>query len=66
MYVEDVNDNSPVFGMSEYMISVSEATPVGTQVIQVTAYDTDVKDQLTFSIHANSGQFTIMVTIEKY
>ncbi|XP_036407043.1 protocadherin Fat 1-like isoform X2 [Megalops cyprinoides] len=39
--LEDVNDNSPVFNAEAYSVSLSEASIVGTSVLQVTATDSD-------------------------
>ncbi|XP_069780628.1 protocadherin Fat 1a isoform X4 [Narcine bancroftii] len=39
--VEDVNDNSPVFAERKYTATLSEASVVGTSVVQVSAADLD-------------------------
>ncbi|XP_051891479.1 protocadherin Fat 1a isoform X7 [Pristis pectinata] len=39
--VEDVNDNPPVFAERKYTATLSEASVVGTSVVQVTATDSD-------------------------
>lgn len=39
--VTDCNDNAPVFSSSQYYADVSENSPVGTTVVQVTARDLD-------------------------
>lgn len=39
--VEDVNDHSPEFLMSDYRAQVMENAPVGTQVTRVSAIDKD-------------------------
>ncbi|XP_021248692.1 protocadherin Fat 4-like isoform X2 [Numida meleagris] len=39
--VTDVNDNSPVFGITNTIINVLENTPAGTSVTSVTATDVD-------------------------
>uniref|UniRef100_UPI00398EB0C5 protocadherin Fat 1a isoform X2 n=1 Tax=Pristiophorus japonicus TaxID=55135 RepID=UPI00398EB0C5 len=39
--VEDVNDNAPVFIARKYTATLSEASVVGTSVVQVTATDSD-------------------------
>ncbi|XP_050299893.1 cadherin-23 isoform X2 [Anthonomus grandis grandis] len=41
IYVEDVNDNPPVFEQLYYNISISESTESGTDIIQVKAIDLD-------------------------
>ncbi|XP_077983801.1 protocadherin Fat 1-like isoform X2 [Glandiceps talaboti] len=40
--VLDVNDNSPVFELTEYQMSIKETTPSGTVILQVTATDSDI------------------------
>ncbi|KAJ8383115.1 hypothetical protein SKAU_G00038930 [Synaphobranchus kaupii] len=37
----DVNDNSPAFEAEVYVVSLSEASVIGTSVLQVTAVDSD-------------------------
>ncbi|XP_053728200.1 protocadherin Fat 4 [Synchiropus splendidus] len=39
--VVDVNDNPPVFLASEYVTSVLENSPVGTRIMDLSAYDAD-------------------------
>ncbi|XP_061108849.1 protocadherin Fat 1 isoform X2 [Conger conger] len=39
--LEDVNDNAPVFEVEAYTVSLSEASVIGTSVLQVTATDSD-------------------------
>lgn len=39
--VLDENDNSPVFSQETYHVSVSEGTPVGSEILQVIATDND-------------------------
>ena len=41
VYVEDVNDNAPLFQQAVYHSNVSEASPAGTPVATVTATDGD-------------------------
>ncbi|KAG9344076.1 hypothetical protein JZ751_012556 [Albula glossodonta] len=41
VYVEDVNDNEPVFEKQLYNVSLPEHTPIGTCFLQVTATDAD-------------------------
>ena len=41
MNVLDENDNNPLFDPSSYSIEVSEATEVGTSIMEVTATDAD-------------------------
>ncbi|KAF7700324.1 protocadherin-16 [Silurus meridionalis] len=37
----DLNDNSPVFSSSSYMVEIDEDAPEGTFVLEVTAFDQD-------------------------
>ncbi|CAH0559984.1 unnamed protein product [Brassicogethes aeneus] len=39
--VQDVNDNPPVFERSEYSLQVSESLAVNSQILQLTAIDSD-------------------------
>ena len=39
--VSDVNDNAPVFLGAPYTVTISEATPLGTEVLRVEAVDAD-------------------------
>ncbi|XP_029485746.2 protocadherin Fat 4 [Oncorhynchus nerka] len=61
--VSDVNDNPPVFTLSQYTASVLENSAVGTPVLQVGATDADssANADITYSLMASghSGQFAI-------
>ena len=52
VFVVDVNDNGPEFNQSLFLGNVSENQPVGTPVIQISAYDLDSGENgaLTYSI----------------
>lgn len=39
--VKDINDNSPVFDRANYDVPVAQDTPVGTQIMRVSATDVD-------------------------
>ncbi|KAL3853664.1 hypothetical protein ACJMK2_017188 [Sinanodonta woodiana] len=39
--INDINDNTPVFRTKDRTVSISEASPVGTSFMQVTATDAD-------------------------
>ncbi|XP_034945653.1 protein dachsous [Chelonus insularis] len=70
VFVQDVNDNPPIFNQTRYTASVPENTTVGTPIITVNATDADIgengkieysinrrqsdKEEL-FQIHAESG-----------
>ncbi|KAI3353561.1 hypothetical protein L3Q82_020081 [Scortum barcoo] len=60
--LNDLNDNSPVFQNKFYSQNVSEATPVNSQVLRVTAVDGDstpANNQLTYSYAPTSEDFTL-------
>lgn len=48
--IEDVNDKSPKFEQSTYTAYVSERSPVGTEVLKVTATDTDLDSKIRYHI----------------
>ncbi|KAG2462851.1 CDHR5 protein, partial [Polypterus senegalus] len=48
------NDNAPMFSQSEYFLSVSELTPVGTSVERIQATDAD-KEALFYSLDGNTN-----------
>jgi len=52
--VQDVNDNSPVFDEQQYLVNVSEAAPVGTSVVTLSAADADTGANARLSFHAES------------
>ena len=39
--VEDVNDCEPIFEKNFYHVNISEASPVGSNLVKVTANDAD-------------------------
>ena len=41
IFIEDINDNAPVFSRAEYAASISEDKSVGSSVIKVSASDRD-------------------------
>ena len=54
----DINDNSPVFNQSQYLINITSVFPVGS-VLSLSADDPDTNSELIFSINDDSGLFTI-------
>ncbi|XP_043928775.1 protocadherin Fat 4-like [Protopterus annectens] len=42
IHVLDVDDNLPVFSRDEYFIYLAEDSPIGTAVLQLSAYDADL------------------------
>ena len=61
--VDDINDNAPVFGKSQYSAIILEGRPANTLVATVTATDKDAgtNAQLTYSITSGNqdNRFTI-------
>lgn len=57
----DVNDNSPTFEHSDYIVSLSESVPSGTSVIQVKATDIDVGEnaRLSYYLSETETQFSV-------
>jgi len=41
LYVQDVNDNEPMFEVTHYTVDLSEAAPIGTSILAVAAKDAD-------------------------
>ncbi|XP_048590535.1 protocadherin Fat 4 isoform X2 [Nematostella vectensis] len=78
IYVDDVNDNDPVFNQSKYAADVLENSPTGTPVLRVHASDRDqgangnVTYKLTngnkddaFSINNVTGEITVAGVIDR-
>ena len=42
VYVDDINDNAPVFERDEYELTLLETTPTGTPVLTLLAKDADL------------------------
>ncbi|XP_066507712.1 protocadherin Fat 3 [Hoplias malabaricus] len=51
--VLDSNDNAPVFSQSSYEVSISEDTPVDTEILRIKATDRDERAKLSYSIHGS-------------
>ncbi|KAK3610532.1 hypothetical protein CHS0354_008967 [Potamilus streckersoni] len=62
--IKDVNDNAPVFKTKDRTVSISEASPVGTIVTQVTATDADssLDNNNVFSYSMASSFFAVNST----
>jgi len=52
LQLQDVNDNAPAFQQREYMVNVSEAAPVGTAILTLSATDADTGSNARVSFHA--------------
>ncbi|KRY34791.1 Protein dachsous [Trichinella spiralis] len=63
IYVEDVNDNAPVFSHPEYHISVNESMPVGSVIMKLSASDEDigVNSLLHFEITSGNTESTFAI-----
>ena len=62
--VIDINDNRPEFNQSTYVRHISENAAPGTEVLVVTARDSDEDQRLFYTIHAyrdreSQGKFQI-------
>ncbi len=72
--ITDVNDNQPMFGNASYAVLIPEDTTVGSEVLQVTASDTDPSSQIFyllsginyehFSINTTTGSITVAVSLD--
>uniref|UniRef100_H3A4V0 FAT atypical cadherin 4 n=1 Tax=Latimeria chalumnae TaxID=7897 RepID=H3A4V0_LATCH len=60
--VQDVNDNSPVFAVSEYFVSVPENSPTGITVLELKATDADSDLNTVINyviVHGNKEMFAM-------
>lgn len=59
--IDDVNDNSPIFGNERYETSVKEDLEIGQMVLQVSATDKDagINALITYSFENLNEQFSI-------
>ena len=59
IYIEDENDNPPIFTKPLYEVSVSEGTPIMTSLLTVTATDPDVQNSIFYyTLHGADGKCT--------
>lgn len=78
IYLVDVNDNAPQFNQSLYLGDVRENVPVGTSVMQISAYDADSGSngalsysiprgavKSNFAIDGNSGVISTNFTLDR-
>lgn len=67
IYVDDVNDNPPVFNMHSYSGSIIENSPVNTEVTfdqQMLVHDADIDDNAVFDLTLQ-GEGSNFFTIER-
>ena len=72
--ITDANDNQPLFENASYAVTIPEDTGVGTQVLQVIAFDADPTSQIIYSlsgayaehfnINATTGSVTVAVSLD--
>ena len=55
IFVEDVNDNNPVFSQTDFIVELKENTPIGQVVTTVTATDKDSVDSGKLRYHVIEG-----------
>lgn len=51
LYIEDVNDNAPVFSQSSYTAVIQEMSESGSSVLQVSATDRDIGENARITYH---------------
>nr|XP_021332170.1 protocadherin-23 isoform X1 [Danio rerio] len=62
--VLDINDNAPAFSSPEYHAQVSENSPVGLVLVQVSAYDPDLGANGTITYNIISGNSKGLITVD--
>lgn len=78
VYIDDVNDNAPMFLKTPYKVQISEGSSVDTQVIRVYASDADEgingdiyysltggNEEGKFSIEPSTGQITLIEELDR-
>ncbi|XP_037117404.1 protocadherin Fat 1a isoform X2 [Syngnathus acus] len=65
--LEDVNDNSPVFLSNSYYAAISEASAIGTSVLQVEAtdFDTDHNQEIFFQLVEEKGKSSNLFAVHR-
>lgn len=65
--LEDVNDNAPVFLSKSYYANISEASVIGTSVLQVNAKDSDTgnNQEVFFQLVEEKGKSSDYFTIDR-
>ncbi|XP_057706138.1 protocadherin Fat 2 isoform X2 [Corythoichthys intestinalis] len=64
--VEDVNDNAPFFSQQKYTASIAEGLPVGSSVLQLSAFDldSDRNKDLTFHMVRTEGNESVFFDVD--
>ena len=59
--IQDVNDNTPMFEMSQYEAVVEETAEIGNSVLKVSATDIDLNEngRITYRIQDHTERFTV-------
>lgn len=78
VYVDDVNDNTPVFLKTPYRVQISEGSAVDSQVVRVYATDSDEgvngdvyftltegNEEEKFAIEPGTGQITLVKELDR-
>uniref|UniRef100_A0A8C4NTH0 Protocadherin-16 n=1 Tax=Dicentrarchus labrax TaxID=13489 RepID=A0A8C4NTH0_DICLA len=64
--IGDVNDNPPVFSRAEYTVSLSEGAAAGTEIIRLTATDTDSTPNAEVQYTISSGDEVNLFTMDQW
>ena len=64
IYVIDINDNAPVFSMSNYTAQVTEHSSITTSIVNVSATDNDsgAFGMISYALEGDNGLFRIVST----
>lgn len=80
VYIEDENDNAPVFRSKSYTTQIPEGSPIGSHVIRVLASDSDFglngdvvyyfkesknEDEKCFKVDPTTGQITLAKKLDR-
>ena len=65
VFVDDVNDNAPVFELDEYEFTIPEESSPQTVVGQTVAMDADLGDGGEVSYYIKPGPFADVFSINK-
>uniref|UniRef100_A0AAF5I050 Uncharacterized protein n=1 Tax=Strongyloides stercoralis TaxID=6248 RepID=A0AAF5I050_STRER len=65
LFIENVNDNSPVFDKKNYNVEVVENTIPKKYILKVHATDKDSEDILTYKLHENNDYISNIIRIDE-